>query len=329
LKPGMAVIGGQHYTKITKLLDEGGNAISEAHPSQPVGIVGFQAHLPSPNSTIAEAGRRVGQDEWNRFIAHFNHAKSVASEWYDIVSQEQDGFIFEERSDIADEALFASQRRDTTPQLRIIAKAGTRGMVDAMVQAVYRVPKISHVRLRVVHQGVGDVDDNDGQLFSHHPENTLVIGCGVGNVSKHDFGVGGEPVLEKVIYRVEERVKERMLDFVPVIREDSELGKARVLETFRFSGSKVSNVGGLTIDEGEVKTSGWTKVLRNGVEVFRAEDNTCVVSLRHVKEEVSSMKRDQECGIILRDFIFEPGDELVQFQVSERRPSTAQVFGSS
>eukprot|EP01065_Artemidia_motanka_P040821 TRINITY_DN5192_c0_g1_i1.p1 TRINITY_DN5192_c0_g1~~TRINITY_DN5192_c0_g1_i1.p1 ORF type:complete len:752 (+),score=247.73 TRINITY_DN5192_c0_g1_i1:59-2314(+) len=327
LKVGANVIGGQHFVKVTSMRDEGGNSIKEAGPGQPVAIHGFVGSaLPSPNSTVVEAGQRVSRGEWARFVAFFMHAKTAKSEWYEALEKERRMLFWETRPDIPDEALPEHQRRDQTQQLRVILKASTRGMLDAMEQAVAAVPKLAEVSVRVVYKGIGDVDDNDGQIFNHRPNETIVLGCGVQDSSMSDWGEN-PPQCSEIIYRITDALKERLVSFLPKRRVDDVLGEATVQDVFKFSGVKTSNVGGLYINSGELHHKHSTKVVRGANEVFRGGAG-CVVSLRHVKEEVVSMKSGSECGIILDDFFFQAGDTLVQFEEREEAPTVDEVFGA-
>eukprot|EP01062_Namystynia_karyoxenos_P002831 TRINITY_DN10999_c0_g2_i2.p1 TRINITY_DN10999_c0_g2~~TRINITY_DN10999_c0_g2_i2.p1 ORF type:complete len:834 (+),score=281.02 TRINITY_DN10999_c0_g2_i2:96-2597(+) len=330
LTTGMNIVGGQYFVKVQHMYDEGGNEIKEAGPSQPVAIAGFGHNIPAPNSILCEAGRRITADEWGRFYAHFTHAQLNGEEWYEIMKREKRLNIWEPRSDIADEALHRGQRRDNTPQLRLILKAGTRGMLDAMEQAVSEVPTEpvrDYLAMRVVHKGVGDINDNDAQIFSQHPNHSLVLGCGVQNTSLAAWG-DTEPAMVNVIYQLADHIKAKMMDFVPERTEDQELGSGRCLNVFKFSGVKTSNVGGLRITSGQLTISQAVKVERDGKEVYRAPVG-CVISLRHVKEEVQIMEAGNECGIILKDFVFEPGDIITQIKEVQVKPSPEEIFGTS
>eukprot|EP00755_Sulcionema_specki_P003756 Sspe_Gene.28418::Locus_12877_Transcript_1_2_Confidence_0.800_Length_2672::g.28418::m.28418/K02519/infB, MTIF2; translation initiation factor IF-2 len=324
-KKGMNIIGGQYFVKLQRILDEGGNEIQEAGPSRPVTLIGFGRHLPSPNSLVIEAGRRIKAGEWQKFWAHFTYAQTSRAEWYDIMRKEQRLLCWEPRSDIPDEALPSYQRRDDTPQLRIILKASTSGMLSAMEDIVGNLPKSDRVMARVIHSEVGDVNDNDGTLFMQRPQSTCIVGVGVKNVAMMDWK-GKEPILVDVIYHMEDLIKERMLELLPSRQEERQLGTAEVKQTFTFSGEKVGNVAGLQVKSGVINRASPTKVLRGGIEVYRG-GNGCIKSLRHVKDEVNEMQAGEECGLIIAGFKFEQGDVLEQYQTEDVRPTAEEVFG--
>ena len=52
-----------------------------------------------------------------------------------------------------------------------------------------------------------------------------------------------------------------------------------------------------------------------------------VISLKHFKKEVQSVRRGQECGVILAAFSgAEPGDELTFYEMVARRPGLYEAL---
>eukprot|EP01059_Diplonema_ambulator_P036388 TRINITY_DN9046_c0_g1_i1.p1 TRINITY_DN9046_c0_g1~~TRINITY_DN9046_c0_g1_i1.p1 ORF type:complete len:753 (+),score=168.32 TRINITY_DN9046_c0_g1_i1:124-2382(+) len=329
-KKGMSIISGEHFVKLEDIHDEAGNSIPEAGPGQPASLIGFGINVPAPNSLVIEAGRRVSQKEWKNFWTDFMRAKVNKEKWFDAVQKEERLLFWNPRPDIADEALYKRQRRDDTQQLRLILKANTQGMADAMETAVDQIPKLKSVVLRVIHKGVGDISDQDGALYNHRPEETMVVGTAVKNASLSEFK--HEPVLVDVIYDMIESIKQRMTEFYPPRVIDVEEARAEVKQVFKFSGEKEGNVGGSFVSQGRIHLQGVVKVLRTPalgetpVEVFRADGPGAIKSIRHVKEEVQEITSGMECGIILSGFTFEPGDVIIQFKTKEEPRTVEEVF---
>eukprot|EP01060_Flectonema_neradi_P014773 TRINITY_DN21415_c0_g1_i1.p1 TRINITY_DN21415_c0_g1~~TRINITY_DN21415_c0_g1_i1.p1 ORF type:complete len:748 (+),score=108.42 TRINITY_DN21415_c0_g1_i1:46-2289(+) len=325
LKPGMNIVTGGIFTTIKKLLSPSGEVLTEATPSQPCSIDGFNSCTPSPNSIIVDAGRRIDKNEWAKFWSAFIHAKAVQGEWKDETDKSTRMLFWNERPDAADEALPAAQRRSNVPHLRIILKASTQGMVDAMEQAVANIPELKEVSCRVISKGVGDVNTDDGALYLARPDDSLILGCGVKDNSLEVF----EHIsLVDIIYDITEAVHQRMLSYYPPIKKETTTGTASVKNVFTFSGEKVGNVAGMTVNTGTLHVKNPVKVIRNGEEVFRNEKGRCIKSLRHVKEERDEIERGMDCGLILDDgFTFQVGDQVSQFQIETVPPTLFSVFG--
>ena len=298
LKPGMSIVTGGIFTTIKKLLSESGEVLKEATPSQPCFIDGFKQYTPHPNSIIVDAGRRIKNDEWGRFWSCFIHAKTTEDKW----TEETEGFtrmlFWNERPDIPDEALKPSQRRSDVPHLRIIIKASTQGMADAMDNAIRAIPELDKVLCRVISKGVGNISSQDGDLYLARPAETLIVGCGVKDESLEEME---NVVIVDIIYKMIEAVHERMISFYPPVVKEVVTGTAKVKNTFSFSGEKSGNVAGMTVSSGAIQTKLPLRVTRGETEVFINMKGNCIKSLRHHKEERDSIEVGMDCGLILED----------------------------
>jgi translation initiation factor IF-2 len=90
------------------------------------------------------------------------------------------------------------------------------------------------------------------------------------------------------------------------------LGKAEVLAVFRIS--KVGNIAGCRVREGELRRGGKYRVMRGGKEIFNGEAS----SLKHEKDDVRDVRSGLECGVGLKGFNeFQTGD-ILECYVLER-----------
>jgi translation initiation factor IF-2 len=90
----------------------------------------------------------------------------------------------------------------------------------------------------------------------------------------------------------------------PVERE-TVLGHAEVRKVFRIS--KVGNIAGCYITDGEIRRNSRGKVLRNGEIVALGE----ISSIKHLQEDVKELRQGFECGIAIRNFSdFKEGDRI-------------------
>ncbi len=134
-----------------------------------------------------------------------------------------------------------------------------------------------------------------------------------------------------IIYQLIDDLKERMTDSLPPYYKHQVVAVAQVKQIFvvDWKDKRRAFVAGCLIKEGifgqvvQHDNSRYIRVMRNGNTIL-AEG--FVISLRHLKEEVSQVGKGSECGIIVgpiefKDFI--PGDtiELVK-KVKEKQVLT-------
>jgi translation initiation factor IF-2 len=91
----------------------------------------------------------------------------------------------------------------------------------------------------------------------------------------------------------------------PTFREVS-LGRAEVMAV--FSVSKVGNIAGCKVVQGEIRRNGRVRVMRNNTQVFEGE----ISSLKIVRDDVREVRQGFECGIGIRNFSdIQVGDSIV------------------
>ena len=130
-----------------------------------------------------------------------------------------------------------------------------------------------------------------------------------------------------VIYTLMETAKRTLEEAIDPVVEEHTTGTAEVLETFtltlnrkdRKDGmSKHTVVAGSRVIEGTATAHSLARVLRDGETVHEGR----IISLRHFKQEVRSMKKGSECGMILHDYSgVSKGDRIVFFERVSRKPS--------
>lgn len=147
----------------------------------------------------------------------------------------------------------------------------------------------------------------------------------------------GVPVLRHaIIYELSDRVKELLENAIEPVLEEIVLGAAQVQQLFtltlnrkdRRSGMlKQTQVAGLLVSEGEASTVARVRVERGAGNVLHEGR---VVSLKHFKNEVKTVRRGLECGIVLANYSgCEPGDVLTFYDIVPRKPSLYEAAAGS
>jgi translation initiation factor IF-2 len=107
--------------------------------------------------------------------------------------------------------------------------------------------------------------------------------------------------------------------------EDIETGSAEVLQKFTLTFNrkdrkagyeKYTAVAGSKVTAGDADVSKRARVLRGGEVLHDGR----LVSLKSFKQEVKTIKKGNECGIIINGFgDYQPGDVIWFFEVVPRR----------
>ena len=89
------------------------------------------------------------------------------------------------------------------------------------------------------------------------------------------------------------------------VEKETVLGHADVRKVFRIS--KVGNIAGCYIIDGEIRRNARARVFRNGEIVAIGEIST----IKHLQEDVREIRQGFECGIAIKNFSdFVEGDRI-------------------
>jgi len=174
------------------------------------------------------------------------------------------------------------------PKLKIFVKAKTAGSLEALIA---NLPN----EVQVIGSGVGDVIESD--IFLAKAANAPIFLFEAKfspSIKKLAVTEGVQINRFNIVYDLIEKLKELLIKDREVIE-----GSAQIIASFPFEKKQVA---GCKIIKGEIKKTSQLKLMRNGVEIGKVK----VVSIRKQKEEVSSVRQGEECGIL-----FEPNLDFV------------------
>jgi translation initiation factor IF-2 len=118
-----------------------------------------------------------------------------------------------------------------------------------------------------------------------------------------------------IIYDLIDDIKGAMTGLLEPTFEKELTGQAEVLQTFKAG--KGLTVAGCIVRDGEIKRENSIRVFRNNAQIYEGE----IDSLRRVKEDVSSVKKGVECGILIKGYSdLKQGDMLEAYKVKEIAP---------
>ena len=167
---------------------------------------------------------------------------------------------------------------------------------------------------KVINDSLGDVSKTDLEIAKSF--NARIFGFNVNcpqKIFKAYRGIGMHCSTNDVIYRLLDEIGD-IIDPSSLQVERSKIdvqGRADVLQVFEMNkvkGAKSSqwNVAGSNVVEGTIRMGDRVRVIRNDQQIAH---NLKMDSLRHMKQEVSSISNGMECGIHVKGFDdFEAGD---------------------
>jgi translation initiation factor IF-2 len=295
LRVGDDFICGQYSGRVRAMYDERGGAVTEAGPSTPVQILGFEG-VPEAGDTFlamadAAAARDIAQKR-QRLEREAQHRRSGRVKTL--------------------EDFMAESAQGGGATLRIIIKADQGGPAEALADALAQL-STNEVKVEVVHRGVGAI--NEGDVLLAKASGAIIIGFHVRPDSNARAAADRERVeirTYRIIYEAVEEVKLAMEGLLAPEKKEVILGEAEVRQLFKIA--KVGTIGGSFVRSGVIPRTARVRVIRDGVEVY---DGT-LASLKRFKDDVREVREGFECGIGVENFNdVKVGDLIEAYRIEE------------
>ncbi|MCS5624960.1 MAG: translation initiation factor IF-2, partial [Candidatus Marinimicrobia bacterium] len=292
LKVGDPFICNNITGKVRALINELGQRIQEAGPSDPVQVLGFD-HVPQSADIFA-----VVEDE--------REIKRIASERQRIKREIDQKKIAAQSLD----AMSVLIKEGAIKNLPIIIKGDVDGSIEALSE---QLEKITHeeVGVQIIHKAVGMVSESDVLLAS--ASKAVIIGFHVqvsSNAKLQATQEGVEIRTYNVIYNAVEEITLALEGLLEPETVEETLGRAQVQEAFKIP--KIGVIAGSKVTEGIIVRNAKARVLREEEEIASGE----ITSLKHLKDDAKEIREGFECGIGLKDFSkFKEGDIIICYQI--------------
>jgi translation initiation factor IF-2 len=289
LRVGDVIVVGETFGKVRALENGEGKRVTKAGPSSAVVVLGLSA--------VPEAGdilRVVADEKEARTLVEARRTANAAK------GGEGSG-----RATLED--LYKQIQAGQAKELRIILKADVSGSLGAITHALDQLNQ-EEIRINVLHEGAGDITDNDIMLAS--ASDAIIVGFNtkITETARRAAEAEGVDVrLYDIIYKLSDDISAALQGLLePEIVEVVE-GRAEVRQIFRVGKSTV--IAGAFVTDGRIIRSG-ARVWRNGKVV--ATDR--IESLRRFRDDVREVQTNYECGIGLANYHdLEEGDIIECF----------------
>ncbi len=294
LTVGDVVICGEAYGRIRAMYNDRDEEILEAGPSTPVKVSGLDI-IPRSGDRflavddidlvreIAEERRQTGRQ---KYLASTSSKRTLE----DILNAARDGEV---------------------QDLNLILKADSPGSLEALV---YELKKFEHpeVRVRILHQGVGGVNESDVYLAS--ASEAVIVAFHVIADDRSALLASNEDVdirRYNIIYEVIDDIRTTLEGMLRPEKKQVTTGRAIVLRVFNIG---KSTIAGCRILNGTIERSSRVHLIREQ----KVLNDYSLGSLRREKDDAKEVREGMECGIRLDGYNdIREGDLLEAFKVEE------------
>ncbi len=279
LKVGDTISVGSAYGRVRAMINDKGQSVKEAGPSQPVEILGLNG--------VPEAGEI--------FVATKNEkeARSMAETF---IACDKEKLLAETKAKMSLDDLFSQIQAGNVKELNLVVKADVQGSVEAVKQSLLKLSN-EEVVIKVIHAGVGAINESDVILAS--ASNAIIIGFNVRPDAQAKDVAEREKVdlrLYKVIYNAIEDIEAAMKGMLDPVYEEQVTGHLVVRQTFKASG--VGTIAGCFVLDGVIRKKSSVRITRDGEQIYEGP----LASLKRFKDDVKEVKNGFECGIVLENF---------------------------
>ena len=301
LSIGTPFICNNHPGKVRAIMNENNERITEARPSDPVQILGFD-QVPQAGDIFAE-------------VENESDLKKIANERQRI-KREIDLQMVQKTSL---DSISAQIKEGDINNLNIIIKADSDGSIEALIQSMEKINN-DEVGVDIVHKGVGNVTESDVLLAQ--ASQAIIIGFGV-QIPSNTKLLASQNNVEiraySIIYQIVEDVKMAVEGLLKPDMVEEVIGVAVVKESFKIP--KIGFIAGSQVESGKITRDCFVRLIREEEELV---SKGSITSLKRFKDDVASVDSGMECGISVEGVkkYFE-GDRIVAYKINEIKRTLA------
>ena len=295
LKMGDIIIAGTSVGRVRTMMNSRGERITEAGPSVPVEISGL-SEAPSAGAVFNAVA-----DE------------KLARELVEQRKEEEKAKANAPVTKVSLEDLFSQIQAGEMKNLNLIVKADVQGSVEAVKASLEKISN-EEVRVRVIHGGVGAINESDVMLaatsqaiivgFNVRPDNAARDSAARANVDMRMY---------RVIYDAIDEIEAAMKGMLAPKFHEVLLGHAEVRQTYKVSG--VGTVAGCYVTDGKIQRKDCqVRLVRDGIVVHEG----VLASLQRFKDQAKEVMSGYECGMTIEKFNdIKEGDIIEAFTMEE------------
>ena len=294
LNQGDIVIAGTAVGHVRVMTNDKGRTVKTAGPSVPVEITGL-AEVPAPG------------DEFNAVTD-----ERMARELVEQRKQAMKDAAANAMQKVTLDNLFAKMQEGQMKELPLIVKADVQGSAEAVKASLEKISN-EEVRVKVIHTGVGAINESDILLAT--TAGAIIVGFNV----RPDAGAqaSGQRAnvdmrFYRVIYDAIDEIEAAMKGMLAPKFEEVIIGHAEVRMTYKVSA--IGTIAGCMVKDGKVTRESQVRVLRDNIVIHEGE----IGSLQRFKDAAKEVTAGYECGMsVLKFNDIKEGDIFECFEMQE------------
>ena len=278
LRQGDVIIAGTAVGRVRVMTNDKGKVVREAGPSVPVEITGL--------GDVPGAGDIFNAVEDERMARQLVEQRKA----------EEKAKAAKSRTKVTLDDLFAQIQEGNMKELNIIVKADVQGSAEAVKASLLKISN-DEVRVKVIHAGVGAINESDVLLAS--TANAIIVGFNVRPEAAAAVSAQRAKVdmrMYRVIYDAINEIEAAMKGMLDPKFREAVIGHAEVRLTYKVS--SVGTVAGCYVKDGKITRDAQVRVLRDNIVIHEG----VLGSLQRFKDSVKEVAANYECGISIEKF---------------------------
>src|SRR5262245_12791874 len=296
LHVGDIIVAGAEWGRVRALVSDTGAAVTDAGPSTPVEVLGFNG-TPEAGDRLAVVASEGRAREITDYRARKKREKAEA----------RGGAMRGSREQMMSQLKSAGRK-----EFPLVIKGDVQGSVEAIIGALDKLGT-EEVAARVIHAGVGGINESDVRLAE--TSNGAIIAFNVrANKEAQEAAerAGIEIRYYNIIYDLVDDVKKAMSGLLAPTLRETMLGNALILEIFNVS--KVGKVAGCRVTDGVVERGANVRLIRDNVVIHEGK----LSQLKRFKDDAREVSAGQECGMAFESYQdMRQGDTIECYRVEK------------
>ncbi len=278
LHQGDLIIAGTAVGRVRVMTNDKGLQVKDAGPSIPVEITGL-TEVPAPG------------DEFNA-VADERMARQLVEQRKQKIKDDANKL----NQKVTLESLFSKLQEGEMKELNLIVKADVQGSAEAVKASLEKLSN-EEVRVRVIHAGVGAINESDILLAS--TSNAIVIGFNVRPNELAQAAAKRDKVdmrMYRVIYDAINEITDAMKGMLAPKFREAIIGHAEVRQTYKVSA--IGTIAGCYVKDGKITRDASVRVLRDNIVIHEGK----LGSLQRFKDSVKEVAAGYECGMSIEKY---------------------------
>ena len=278
LRQSDLIIAGTAVGRVRVMTNDKGQQVKSAGPSIPVEITGL-TEVPAPG------------DEFN-VVADERMARQLVEQRKQKIKDDLNKL----NQKVTLESLFSKLKEGEMKELNLVVKADVQGSAEAVKASLEKLSN-DEVRVKVIHAGVGAINESDILLAS--TSNAIVVGFNVRPNDQAQAAAKRDKVdmrMYRVIYDAINEIGDAMKGMLAPKFHEVIIGHAEVRQTYKVS--SVGTVAGCYVKDGKITRDAQVRVLRDNVVIHEG----VLGSLQRFKDSVKEVAAGYECGMSIDKF---------------------------